>query len=399
MEQRLIRTDSATDTASSPASPGPLSDLLVLDMAQFLAGPSAALQLADLGARVIKIERPQSGDLCRDLYLSDTDIAGDSTLFHAINRNKESLAVDLKDAGQLAELRRLVARADVIIQNFRPGVIERLGLGYEDVKAINPGLVYASVSGFGSAGPWAKLPGQDLLAQARSGVMWLTGSADHGPMPIGLSVADMLAGHVLAKGILALLVRRARTGLGGRVETSLLEVLVDFQFELLTTYLNDGRRPPTRAAAHGANAYLAAPYGVYRTADGHLALAMTPLARIGELLDLPGLSESGNGFDGRDALLDRIAQRLATRTTQEWLAVLEPAGIWTAAVLDWEQLLEAESFRALDMLQSIGGRGRSILTTASPMRIDGQRPASARGAPRVGEHSAAIAAEFGLALA
>ncbi|WP_246866236.1 CaiB/BaiF CoA-transferase family protein [Novosphingobium sp. SG720] len=399
MEQRLNHAETATNTAPSAGNQGPLSDLLVLDMAQFLAGPSAALQLADLGARVIKVERPQSGDLCRDLYLSDTDIAGDSTLFHAINRNKESLAVDLKDSRQLAELRRLVAQADVIIQNFRPGVIERLGLGYDDVKAINPSLIYASVSGFGSAGPWAALPGQDLLAQARSGVMWLTGSADHGPMPIGLSVADMLAGHVLAKGILALLVRRARTGLGGRIETSLLEVLVDFQFELLTTYLNDGRRLPTRAAAHGANAYLAAPYGVYRTADGHLALAMTPLARIGELLDLPGLGDAGNGFDGRDALLDRIAARLASRTTQEWLSILEPAGIWTAAVLDWQQLLDAESFRALDMLQAINGRGRSILTTASPMRIDGQRPGSARGAPRVGEHSAAIAAEFGLALA
>ena len=309
MEQRLIRAESATETGPADSSPGPLSDLLVLDMAQFLAGPSAALQLADLGARVIKIERPETGDLCRDLYLSDTDIAGDSTLFHAINRNKESLAVDLKNPAHLDQLRQLVAQADVIIQNFRPGVIERLGLGYEDVKAINPRLVYASVSGFGSAGPWATLPGQDLLAQARSGVMWLTGSADHGPMPIGLSVADMLAGHVLAKGILALLVRRARTGLGGRVETSLLEVLVDFQFELLTTYLNDGQRPPTRAAAHGANAYLAAPYGVYRTRDGHLALAMTPLAKVGELLDLPGLGDAGNGF-GRVNHADGLRLRL-----------------------------------------------------------------------------------------
>ncbi|HWU73801.1 MAG TPA: CaiB/BaiF CoA-transferase family protein [Sphingomonas sp.] len=393
-----MRVENAIMERSRIADGAPLDGVLVLDMAQFLAGPSAALQLGDLGARVIKIERPGPGDLCRDLYLTDTDIAGDSTLFHAINRNKESLALDLKNPRHLDAVRALIARADILIQNFRPGVIERLGLGFDDVRRINPGLVYASVSGFGNQGPWATLPGQDLLAQARSGVMWLNGTAESGPMPIGLSIADMLAGHVLTKGILALLVRRARTGQGGRVETSLLEVLVDFQFEMLTTYLNDGQRPPRRAAGHGANAYLAAPYGVYRTLDGHLALAMTPLARVEELLDLPGLASAGDGFDDRDMLLDRIAARMAERTTDDWLSILEPAGIWTAAVLDWPALLEAESFCALDMLQQVGTAARTITTTASPLRIDGMRSKAARGAPRVGEDNSAIAAEFGLAL-
>ena len=376
--------------------PGPLAGLVVLDMAQFLAGPAAALQLGDLGARVIKIERPDGGDLARRMYLSDTDIDSHSTLFHAINRNKESIALDLKDARDLAAAKRLIEQADVVIQNFRPGVIERLGLGYDVVRQINPGIIYASVSGYGHGGPWAKLPGQDLLAQARSGVMWLTGTAESGPMPIGLSVADMLAGHVLAKGVLALLVRRGLTGVGGQVETSLLEVLVDFQFELLTTHLNDGGRPPQRAAANGANAYLAAPYGVYATLDGHLALAMTPLAQIETLLDLRGLA--GDGFADRDALLDRIARRLAERTTDAWLAILEPAGIWTAPVLDWPALLEAESFRALDMLQRIGTKSGSIQTTASPLRIDGVRPTSPNGAPDIGQHNAAIRAAFGLDL-
>ncbi|SDA10656.1 Crotonobetainyl-CoA:carnitine CoA-transferase CaiB [Sphingomonas sp. NFR15] len=365
-------------------------------MAQFLAGPAAALQLGDLGARVIKIERPDGGDLARRMYLSDTDIDSHSTLFHAINRNKESIALDLKAADDLAAAKRLIEQADVVIQNFRPGVIERLGLGYDVVRRINRRIIYASVSGYGGAGPWAKLPGQDLLAQARSGVMWLTGTAESGPMPIGLSVADMLASHVLAKGILALLVRRGLTGVGGQVETSLLEVLVDFQFELLTTHLNDGGRAPQRAAAHGANAYLAAPYGVYATRDGHLALAMTPLARIETLLELPGLADAGDGFAGRDALLDRIGRRLRERTTDEWLTILEPAGIWTAPVLDWPALLEAESFRALDMLQRIGTRSGSIHTTASPLRIDGMRPLSPNGAPDVGQHSAAIRDAFGL---
>jgi CoA:oxalate CoA-transferase len=395
-----VRTDPA-DQGKSPVyqgTPAPLDGLLVLDMAQFLAGPAAALQLGDMGARVIKIERPGAGDLSRSLYLTDTDIDGHSTLFHAINRNKESLALDLKNERHLAAMRSLIGQADVVIQNFRPGVIERLGLDYDVAKTINPGIVYGSVSGFGPSGPWAKLPGQDLLAQARSGVMWLNGSADSGPMPVGLSVADMLASHILTKSILALLVRRGRTGLGGLAETSLLEVLVDFQFELLTTHLNDGGRPPGRATAHGANAYLAAPYGVYATRDGHLALAMTPLATIEALLELPGLADARDGFADRDALLDRIAQKIAQRTTDQWLAVLEPAGVWAAPVLDWPALLQAESFRALGMLQNIRTRSGALQTTAAPFRIDGVRPTFDRGAPDIGEQSRAICDEFGLDL-
>jgi len=379
------------------AQDAPLEGLVVLDMAQFLAGPAAALHLADLGARVIKIERPDGGDLCRRMYLSDTDFDDDSTLFHAINRNKQSIALDLKNLHHIAATRQLIAQADVLIQNFRPGVIERLGLGYDAVREINPGIVYASISGYGDAGPWARLPGQDLLAQARSGVMWLNGTRGNGPLPIGLSIADMLAGHVLAKGIMALLVRRGRSGLGGRVETSLIEVLVDFQFELLTTYLNDGGRLPQRAVANGANAYLAAPYGVYATRDSHLALAMTPLDKVESLLAMPGLA-AGDAFVERDAMLARIAGRIAERTTAEWLAILEPAGIWCAPVLDWPALLEAESFRALNMLQSIGTRSGSIRTTASPLRIDGIRPLSAEGAPGIGQHTDAIREEFGLDL-
>ncbi len=206
---------------------GPLRGLMVLDMAQFLSGPSAALRLADFGARVIKIERPGSGDICRTLYLTDTDVAGDSTLFHAINCNKESVALDLKDARDLAALKGLVARADVLIQNFRPGVIERLGLGYDDTHAINPRLVYASISGYGETGPWSEMPGQDLLAQSLSGVTWLNGNEGNGPVPLGLSIADIQAGHILTEGILAALVQRGVTGAGALVQTSLLKALID----------------------------------------------------------------------------------------------------------------------------------------------------------------------------
>ncbi len=178
----------------------PLTGLLVVDMSQFLSGPYASLRLMDLGARVIKVERPDGGDLSRRLYLSDTEIGGDSTIFHAINRAKESLAIDLKDAADLATLKGLLTRADVLIQNFRPGVINRLGLDYEAVKAINPRLVYASISGYGEEGPWVTRPGQDLLAQSRSGLMWLNGDESQGPVPFGLAVGDMLAGAATVQG-------------------------------------------------------------------------------------------------------------------------------------------------------------------------------------------------------
>lgn len=378
-----------------------LDGILVVDMCQFLSGPYASLRLMDLGARVIKIERPDGGDLSRRLYLSDTEIGGDSTIFHAINRSKESLALDLKSPDDVAALKKLLARADIVLQNFRPGVIERLGLDYTAVKALNPGIVYASITGYGSAGPWVERPGQDLLAQARSGVMWLNGDADQGPVPFGLAIADMLAGAAVAQGVLAALVRRGRTGEGAHIETSLLEALVDFQFEVLTTHLNDGRRKPRRAGFRSAHAYLSAPYGVYPTADGHLALAMTPLGRIADLLELPALAPyrdtPGSWFTERDTIKAIIAERLATRTTSAWLSLLEPADIWCAKVLEWPELLASEGFRVLDMLQTVRRfDGVSIETTRSPIRVDGQRSRTHRAAPLIGEQSRAIREEFGL---
>jgi CoA:oxalate CoA-transferase len=208
----------------------PLNGILVLDFSQFLTGSLATLRLADLGARVIKIERPGTGDLCRSLYLSDTDVHGENTLFHAINRSKQSYAADLKDPGDLSRLRQLISQADVMVQNFRPGVIERLGLDYEKVSEANPRLVYGAVTGYGNAKQWRDRPGQDLLAQARSGIMWLSGDDGDPPTPMALAIADMLAGHNLCEGILACLVRRSITGRGGLVETSLIEALLDFQF-------------------------------------------------------------------------------------------------------------------------------------------------------------------------
>lgn len=384
-----------------PESELPLSGLVVVDMSQFLSGPYCSLRLMDLGARVIKIERPDGGDLSRRLYLSDTEIGGDSTIFHAINRGKDSLAIDLKNPDDLAALKKLLTQADVLIQNFRPGVIQRLGLDYEAAKEINPRLVYASISGYGEEGPWVGRPGQDLLAQARSGLMWLNGDEGQGPVPFGLAVADMLAGAAAAQGILAALVRRGITNKGAHVETSLLEALVDFQFEVLTTHLNDGRRLPKRSEFRSAHAYLAAPYGVYPAADGYLAIAMMPIPKLAALLETDTLAPFADdpkiAFNKRDEIKRLIADRIAEKTVDEWLAILEPADIWCARVLNWEELLSSEGFGVLDMLQTVTREDDvSITTTRSPLRINGQRPKVARAAPRIGENSQQIREEFGL---
>jgi len=390
-----------TSTArNDERSERPLHGILVLDFSQFLSGSLATLRLADMGARVIKIERPGAGDLGRTIYLSDTDVHGENTLFHAINRNKESYAADLKNPSDVDKLRQLIARADVMVQNFRPGVMERLGFGYDKVSQINSRLVYGIVSGYGNAEAWRDRPGQDLLAQARSGIMWLSGNEGDPPTPMALAIADMLAGHNLCEGILACLVRRGVTNRGGLVETSLIEALLDFQFEVLTTHLNDGRRPPRRSAFRNAHAYLAAPYGVYDTANGYLALAMTHLPTLGKLLELPALQEISNPADGflrRDEIKQIIATRLKEHSSEHWLEILNAADIWCAEVLDWPMLCTSEAFEQLGMVQTLrDGRGVEILTTRLPIRLDGGLLTSERLAPRVGQHTETIQREFGL---
>jgi CoA:oxalate CoA-transferase len=378
----------------------PLDGLLVLDFSQFLAGPSCALRLADLGARVIKIERPGAGELGRQLYISNLELDGDSTLFHSINRNKQSLAANLKDPADLERVRQLVTKADVLIQNFRPGVMERIGLDHAAARELNPRLVYATVTGYGPEGPWKDKPGQDLLIQSLSGLVWLNGDADQPPLPFGLAVADMFAGAHLVQGILACLVRRGMTGQGGLVEVSLLESVLDLQFEVLTTHLNDGGRLPERSAVNNAHAYLGAPYGIYATADGYLALAMGSVTRLAELLECPALlvyPDPKSWFSERDAIKGVLAEHLRTRTTQAWLERLEPADYWCADVLTWPQLMASDAFKVLNMTQEVRrANGAGLVTTRCPIRVDGALLTSAAGAPKVGEHTDAIAAEFGL---
>lgn len=379
-----------------PMKARPLAGLTVLDFSQFLSGPFCTLKLADFGARVIKVERPGSGDLCRHLYISEVDIAGDNSLFHAINRNKESVTANLKDPEDRAKILDLIADADVMVQNFRPGVIERQGLGYEDVRTINPRVIYGSISGYGEDGPWKDFPGQDLLAQARSGLLWLSGSAGDPPIPMGLAVADMLAGHALCEGILAALVGRGIHGRGARVDTSLLEAMIDFQFEVLTTYLNDGNRAPNRSAINGAHAYLGAPYGVYETRDGFIAIAMTPsLQTLADLMEIEGLEpyfgDPKTLMRKRDTIKGIMASAIKQRTTEAWLSILQPADIWCSGVLDWPSLLASAAYTAMDFEQTIRRTDDVRLKALRPpVRIDGQTLKSERAAPMLGEHNDAV---------
>ncbi len=379
-----------------PQSERPLDGLVVVDFSQFLSGPLCGLKLADLGARVIKVERPGIGDLCRNLYLSDTDIDGDNSLFHAINRNKESITADLRNPDDHAALTALIVEADVVIQNFRPSVIERQGFGYDAVKKINQRIIYGSISGYGEDGPWKDLPGQDLLAQARSGLLWLTGNADDAPMPMGLAVADMLAGNALAQGILAALVGRGIHGRGALIQTSLLEAMIDFQFEVLSTHLNDGQRLPERSGVNGAHAYLGAPYGVYQTKDSYLALAMTPSLEV--LADLLGVAGLERYYDDpaammteRDAIKTIFAAQLVTQTTADWLAVLQPADIWCSEVLNWSQMRATDAYQRLDLEQTILRNGTVRLETLrAPIRVNGATLKSARAAPVLGQDTARV---------
>ncbi|WP_075601701.1 CaiB/BaiF CoA transferase family protein [Saccharicrinis aurantiacus] len=377
----------------------PLEGMLVLEFCQFLAGPSAGLRLADLGARVIKIERPNHGEAGRQIAIKNLRVDGSSLVFHTLNRNKESYAANLKDADDLERVKALIARADVMTHNFRPGVMEKIGLDYDTVKAINPKLVYATVTGYGTVGPWSAKPGQDLLVQCMSGLANLSGDKEDGPTPFGLAVADIVTGSHMVHGILAALLRCAKTQKGAMVEVSLLESMLDFQFEVITTYLNDGNKLPERAAQGSGHAYLSAPYGVYATKDSHISLAMGSFDTLVELLnadELKGYSEAET-FTKRDEIMAILRDILSTKTTQEWLDIFEPAGIWSSAVFDYEQLLNHEAYKVLQMDQKLSlDTGEQIHTTRCPIRLNDEKIFAPKPAPRVGQDTDAITKEFNL---
>lgn len=376
----------------------PLEDYLVIDFSQFLSGPSASLRLADLGARVIKIEKPDTGDICRTLYTSDLIMNGESSVFHTINRNKESFAIDFKEADGLLKIKKLLEKADVLLHNFRPGVMERIGLSYEEVLKINPKIIYAAISGYGKHPELKSLPGQDLLLQSMTALTWLTGNQDDGPVAMGLSIVDMLAGAHVTQGILVSLYRKTIHNTGALVEVSMLESAFDFQFETITTYFNDGGELPVRTKNNNAHAYLGAPYGIYQTQNGYLALAMGSIPVLAELLQCNELlAFPENKFSVRDEIKTVLAQHLQTQNTEHWLGILEPADIWCANVLNYEQLFEEDGFKVLDFIQTVTMQdGYMYATTRCPIKIDGEIFTSSKGSPKLGQDNETIIKEFAL---
>ncbi|HBX80272.1 MAG TPA: CoA transferase [Propionibacteriaceae bacterium] len=380
---------------------GALDGLRVLDCTQMLAGPLAATRLGDLGADVIKIEPVATGEFNRTHGFEDLLIDGEMTTFVAVNRNKRSLAIDLKADGAAVAFRALVASADVFLQNFRPGVAARLGVSYEQLAAINPRIVYCSISGYGDEGPYRLRPGQDLLLQAYSGAMFSVGAEGDAPVPGALWAADVMTGYQAAIGILAALHHRERSGRGQHVEVDMFSVVLDTQLQELVTYLNTGSAPrrTKEASAHGS---IPAPYGVYRTSDGWLALAMSPLPLLGELLDddfLRGLVRYNDGHDHRDEVYRQIRHAFETATTAEWIRRSDELGVWAGPVYDYPMLAADPHVAATGMFvdQPNAHDGPPIKTVRPPLKLSETPTAIRKSAPALGQHSREVLREAGLA--
>ena len=374
----------------------PLEGIMVLEFCQFLSGPSAGLRLADLGARVIKIERPGTGDACRKLALNNLFVDDDSLLFHTINRNKESFTADLKNPDDLAVVYELIKKAQVVTHNFRPGVMKKNKLDYATVKSINPTIVYAEISGYGKEGCWKDKPGQDLLVQAVAGLAFLSGTNKQEFTPFGLSIADIICGAHLVQGILAALLLVKKTKEAALVEVSLLESILDFQFEFLTTYFNGGGLP-VRGTVSNAHTLLGAPYGMYKTADGYIAIAMSNLASTAIALNINSLNTFSEAeiFTQKDVINKLIAAQLLHNKNEFWLQALKQKSIWCMPVLNWQQLKNEPGYNVLAMEQEIAtATGKKINVTRAPIRFNEEKLYSGKAAPALGEHTEKIVNEF-----
>jgi len=373
----------------------PLEGLVVLEFSQYLSGPSAGLRLADFGARVIKIERPKGGDAGRKLAIKDMWIDDNSLLFHTINRNKESITVDLKNADDIIKIKKLIKKADVLIHNFRPGIMKKNGMDYEVVKEINPRLIYAEISGYGTEGPWKNKPGQDLLLQSMTGIANTTGNGSNGPVPFGISIGDILCGAQLVQGILGALIRRQKKNIGALIEISLMESLLDFQFELLTTYYTNHKQPRRSHISNG-HPLLSAPYGIYATADGFIALAMMDIHEMAKAIQCDGLDSFAKeeAFAKRDEIKTVLTTHLANENTDYWLNLLQQQGLWAMEVFDWEKMINHDAYKSLMMEQFIMAGKNKITTTRCPIRINGERIYSGKSAPALGEHNEKVNKEL-----
>ena len=371
-----------------------LEGIRVLDFSQMMLGPYATQLLGDLGADVIKIERPGAGEWERGLEMMGDLVAGESAAFLAMNRNKRSVAVDLKEPAVRDALLTLAATCDVVVENFRPGVMARLGLGYEDLRAVRPDIIYCSGSGWGQDTPAARdnRPGQDLLIQAASGLAYHTGRDGDPPTFAGTSIVDAGTSLTLAAGVLAALVARERQGIGQWVQVDLFSTAIALQCQEISAIVNQ-RSAVRRSVAGIASPWLSAPAGMYRTADGWLAVAMAPLERVAELTGEAALATLDAWVD-RDEVKERLDAVFVRRTTEEWLSVLLPGGLWAARARTTAEAvdeLRAEGSPMVTTVQhpaagAIELIGCPITLSATPWRL--RLPP-----PRVGEHTEEVLAE------
>jgi crotonobetainyl-CoA:carnitine CoA-transferase CaiB-like acyl-CoA transferase len=374
-----------------------LEGIKVLSFTHFLQGPAAVQMLADVGADVIKIE-PPGGAFERSWTGFDAYVEGVSMFFLLGNRNQRSISLDLRDERAREIVWRLMKEADVLIENYRPGVLQRMGFGYDEVREINPRLVYCSCTGYGSSGPYLKRPGQDLLLQAVSGMTMLSGEADSPPTPVGSAIVDQHAAALAAFGVVAALQARERTGKGTLVESNLLNAALDLQIEPFTYYLNKGplwprTHPPTGSRFHPA------PYGIYRTLDGWIAVSLTPTGKLAAALSRPVLAEFSHPKDNvrrREELNRIVYDALTTRTTADWMTTFDEHDIWYAPVNDYDQV-EADPQVAHNriIMEVDHPQAGPIRLLAHPVRYNGAAPPLTRQPPRQGEHTREVLAELG----
>jgi crotonobetainyl-CoA:carnitine CoA-transferase CaiB-like acyl-CoA transferase len=367
-----------------------LEGVRIIAFTQFLLGPAACQYLADMGADVIKVEPPGRGAWERGWSGADTFIGGVSAFFMLANRNVRSVTLNLKSARGVDVARRLIGTADVMVENFRPGVMDRLGLGYEDARRLNPKIIYAAGSGYGSEGPYSHLPGQDLLIQAITGLAANTGSEEQGPTISAAAVVDQHSASLLAMGILAALVNRGRTGQGQRVDLVMVQAALDLQSEPVVYHLNGAKL--RRPKASSADTFHAVPYGVYATADGHVAVSITPVrtlsAALGSPAELAPFEDPDLAYSRRDEIRALIDPHFRTRKTAEWVELLRAHDIWCAPVNDLAETFDDVAVRHLaPVLEFDHPRAGRVRVLKHPVRYSSGEATLRRPPPELGEHT------------
>jgi crotonobetainyl-CoA:carnitine CoA-transferase CaiB-like acyl-CoA transferase len=355
----------------------PLDHIRIVSFNHYLMGPLGVQLLADMGADVIAVE-PIQGAWQRHWAGANRNVDGQSVLFLAANRNKRSLALNLKSRDGIEVARRLVRTADVLAENFRPGVMAKLGLGYEELRSEDPRLIYASASGYGQDGPYVERPGQDLLIQALSGLAAITGNAQDRARAVGVSAVDHHGATLFAMGILAALVARSTSDRGCRVDVDLLSAGLHLQAESLTCYFNGGSNPSSvNPPRYIGGWYYSAPYGIYPTMDGHMAVSLTPLDKLATALELRKLADfsAEEAFSRREEIAILIGETMSRRSTAEWLDVLAGSEVWHAPVNDYAAVRENPQVRHNNSIVTIpGSSGAPITLVSHPVRYDGQIP-------------------------